>query len=204
MLMAYGIPPIHYERPVWVHDLSIPSTPETESHAWWIGRWDEVRPHTYTTSIFTSDRNVHVGLDLGAPAGTVVRAAFDGRIHSLGSNDAPGDYGPTIITEHHVEGHRFWLLHGHLTRTSLEMWSVGDRVVQSEPLGALGDEEVNGGYPPHLHLQVSLIEPETHDLPGVVTEEDRVEARRHFPDPRCYIGQVYDDGDQGGFRHRFR
>ena len=77
----------------------------------------------------------------------------------------------------------------------------------SGPIRTTGCSRRRGGqwgYPPHLHLQVSLIEPETHDLPGVVTEKDRVEARRHFPDPRRYIGQVYDDGDQGGFRHRFR
>ena len=204
MLMGYGIPPIHYERPVWVHDLSIPSTPETESHAWWIGRWDEVRPHTYTTSIFTSDRNVHVGLDLGAPAGTVVRAKFrwqdpfarierrTGRLRTDHHHGAPCRR-PSILVAP-------WALDQDVARDVVRRGSSG-------PIRTTGCSRRRGGqwgYPPHLHLQVSLIEPETHDLPGVVTEKDRVEARRHFPDPRRYIGQVYDDGDQGGFRHRFR
>lgn len=50
--------------------------------AYSVGRWDEVRPNMYTTEHFDNTeygidgydglRNVHMGLDLGAPAGSPV------------------------------------------------------------------------------------------------------------------------------------
>ena len=41
-------------------------------------------------------------------------------------------------------------------------------VKKSEIIAHFGDEEENGGWEPHLHFQLSIVKPETHDLPGVV------------------------------------
>uniref|UniRef100_A0A0C3SWS6 Peptidase M23 domain-containing protein n=1 Tax=Guillardia theta (strain CCMP2712) TaxID=905079 RepID=A0A0C3SWS6_GUITC len=43
---------------------------------------------------------------------------------------------------------------------------------------------MNGGWPPHLHFQLSLQQPTTHDMPGVVAKKDHDEALRLFPDPQ--------------------
>jgi hypothetical protein len=55
----------------------------------------------------------------------------------------------------------------------------------------MGHENENGGWPPHVHIQLSLTEPEKADLPGVVTPENRNKALLNFPDPRNILGMVY-------------
>jgi len=44
---------------------------------------------------------------------------------------------------------------------------------------------------PHVHFQLSLYPPETHDMPGVVTPKDRAEALLKYPDPRLVLGELY-------------
>ena len=63
-----------------------------------IGRYNEFRPGMYETEIFGGVRNIHVGIDIGAPVGTSVHAFGEGKIHSFGINPEEGSYGPTIIT----------------------------------------------------------------------------------------------------------
>ena len=46
---------------------------------------------------------------------------------------------------------------------------VGQVVERGERIGAFGAEHENGGWAPHVHFQVSLIPPATHDMPGVVS-----------------------------------
>ena len=45
----------------------------------------------------------------------------------------------------------------------------------------MGEEHENGGWPPHVHVQMSLHEPEDGDLPGVVKGEDREDALALYP-----------------------
>ena len=45
-----------------------------------------------------------------------------------------------------------------------------------------------------MHFQLSLEEPETHDMPGVVTTSQHAEALKTYPDPRMAVGLLY-DGD---------
>ena len=67
-----------------------------------IGRYDEVRPGMYTTPLFAGERDLHVGIDIGAPAGTEIHSFFEGTIHSFGVNEEDGSYGPTIIVEYQL------------------------------------------------------------------------------------------------------
>ena len=67
-----------------------------------IGRYNEYRPGMYETEIFGGVRNIHVGIDIGAPVDTPVYAFGEGKIHSFGMNSEAGSYGPTIITEHDI------------------------------------------------------------------------------------------------------
>jgi len=155
-----------------------------------IGRYDEVRC-IYTQALFGGVRNIHVGIDLGAPAGTPVHAFTDCLIHKMGINGEPGDYGPTIVTEQLVNGERIWSLFGHLSAKSLTGRSVGQKIQRGEVLGWIGDETENGGWPPHVHFQLSRVKPDTHDMPGVVTAQGRDAAVRDYPDPRCVLGAIY-------------
>ena len=136
-------------------------------------------------------RDVHVGIDLAAPAGEPVHAFYAGTIFRLGDNALPYDYGPTIITRHTWLDQTVYALHGHLSRESLERWSPGEAFAAGAVLSHVGTREVNGGWNPHLHFQLRLLEPETHDLPGAVSVADRSWALRAFPDPRLVLGPLY-------------
>ena len=168
-----------------------------------IGRYDEHRPGMYTTELFSGERDLHVGLDIGAPVGTEVFAFADGIVFSKGINPEAGSYGPTIITEHNLSiptavgatefgaAQKFWVLHGHLSTESLEMVELGEAITKGQNIAKIGNETENGGWPPHIHIQLSLIEPIGNDLPGVVKLSDRDEALKIYPDPRLIIGQIY-------------
>jgi murein DD-endopeptidase MepM/ murein hydrolase activator NlpD len=86
---------------------------------WYVGRYDEVRRNMYTTEMFENAtkaidgyagiRDVHIGLDIGGPAGTPVFAPAEGVIQSFGYNPEAGDYGHVIVTEHDIGGVRCWM-----------------------------------------------------------------------------------------------
>ena len=156
-----------------------------------IGKYDEVRPEMYVTPIFKGIRNIHVGIDINGPIGTPCMAFTDGVISHLGYNPEPGDYGNVIILQHNISGMDIWALYGHLSSESIEGKAVGQKVGRGETIAWFGPENQNGGWEPHLHFQLSLIEPRTHDLPGVVSSEDRIQALRAYPDPRIILGPLY-------------
>jgi len=160
---------------------------------WVIGRYDEPRPAMYTQALFSSARNLHVGVDLGGPVGTAVHAFVGGRILHRGYNAADGDYGHVIVTEHpgFLDGAPLFALHGHLSAASVARWSPGDVFARGDVLGWLGAHHENGGWPPHVHFQLAIDRPETHDLPGAVDPSEREDALRRYPDPRSVLGPLY-------------
>jgi peptidoglycan LD-endopeptidase LytH len=118
-------------------------------------------------------------------------AFMDGKIHNFGYNPKAGDYGNVVITEHKIAGKKFWALYGHLDSESIRGKIQGQFFEKGEILGHFGSEEENGGWEPHLHFQLSLVKPETHDLPGVVSKEERKSALEKYPDPRLVLGPIY-------------
>lgn len=87
---------------------------------------------------------------------------------------------------------RCWILWRHLDAASVAYKRVGQKVERGERLGAFGAEHENGGWAPHVHFQVSRVSPATHDMPGVVSGENRNKARLEYPDPRLVAGMLYD------------
>jgi peptidoglycan LD-endopeptidase LytH len=84
-----------------------------------------------------------------------------------------------------------WVLHGHLSSESLEGLQIGQEVRGGKLLARIGNKSENGGWEPHLHIQISLIEPKTFDLEGVVARENRQQALQQYPDPRLILGELY-------------
>ena len=123
--------------------------------------------------------------------GTPCMAFMDGEISHFGYNPAAGDYCNVVITNHWISGTKVWALYGHLDAASIEDKKIGQRVVAGEVVAWFGSYEENGGWEPHLHFQLSLIEPETHDMPGVVAPGDRDQALKDYPDPRNVLGPIY-------------
>ena len=71
---------------------------------------------------------------------------------------------------------KFWVLHGHLSTESLDNLQVGDEITKGQKIAAIGNENENGGWPPHIHIQISIEQPINNDLPGVVKLSDREQA----------------------------
>lgn len=160
-----------------------------------IGRYDEPRllyvaPAFATGNGVTDEhRTIHIGLDLFAEAGTPVYAPIRGTIHAFADNASPQDYGPVIILKHETDdGTEFFTLYGHLSRESLATASSGRVVEAGEPFAALGAADVNGGWTPHLHLQIitDLLDLGT-DFPGVARPSQRGAWVALCPDPNLLV-----------------
>ncbi|GAB3819446.1 hypothetical protein GCM10028895_17900 [Pontibacter rugosus] len=99
-------------------------------------------------------RNLHLGVDVWLDDGVAVFTPIDAIVHSFQDNNNFGDYGPTIILQHELEGITFYTLYGHLSRTSLEGLTVGKHFSKGQKIAEVGPYPENGDWPPHLHFQV--------------------------------------------------
>jgi len=157
-----------------------------------IGKYNEKRVGMYEQEIFQANRrNIHMGIDIAAPLGTPVASFDDGDIFLFGTNSAPGDYGPTLILRYELDRKPIFALYGHLSTESLKNKKAGQKISKGERIAWIGSKEENGGWNPHLHFQLSWMEPTTFDMPGVVSELDRVRALEIYPDPRMVLGPLY-------------
>jgi peptidoglycan LD-endopeptidase LytH len=138
----------------------------------------------------TSDepRRLHLGVDIWAKAGTPVYVPVPGKVHSFNDNNNFGDYGPTIILEHDLDGLKLYSLYGHLNRKSLEGLSVGMPVSINQPLAIFGDTIENGNWPPHLHFQLMFdMEGKQGDYPGVCRYSEKEKYLQNIPDPQLIL-----------------
>lgn len=158
---------------------------------WLVGGYLENRKGMYTSELFDNTRYIHLGIDIWAAAGTPVYAVRDGRILGVKDNANELDYGPTLITEHEVNGVSLWCLYGHLSRGSTANYTEGQPIKRGDKLALLGSTAENGGWLPHLHFQVSLEKPRDIDMPGVCAPSDIDQARLTYPDPRLLLGPLY-------------
>jgi peptidoglycan LD-endopeptidase LytH len=133
-------------------------------------------------------RRHHLGVDIWAKAGTSIYSPLAGKVHSFKDNNNLGDYGPTIILEHNVDGLQLHSLYGHLSRKSLEGLAVGQAIAAGEAIGDLGDLGENGHWPPHLHFQLIFdIEGKEGDYPGVCSLDEKEKYRKNIPDPQLIL-----------------
>ncbi|SOD93262.1 peptidoglycan DD-metalloendopeptidase family protein [Spirosoma fluviale] len=131
-------------------------------------------------------REIHLGIDFWAEAGTPVFAPMDGIVHSFQDNNNFGDYGPTIILEHtaNAAGKPRYSLYGHLTRSSLADLYKGKAFKAGEKLGEIGPYPENGDWPPHLHFQLMTdMLGLKGDFPGVCSVADRAKFLSICPNP---------------------
>lgn len=100
-------------------------------------------------------RTRHLGIDIFAPPGTALYAPLTGVVESVAYNADPLDYGHTLILRHETpEGLPFFTLYGHLAGTLPDLLHAGDTVAAGQVIGHIGDWHENGGWAPHLHLQM--------------------------------------------------
>jgi 4-aminobutyrate aminotransferase-like enzyme len=166
-----------------------------------VGRYNEARPF-YTSDQFKMPgndgpawRTVHIGLDVFMQPGAAVFAPLAGIVHSFQNNNAPLDYGPTIILQHTVDDGEttFFTLYGHLSADSLDNLYEGMPVKQGARIGRIGDASINGGWPPHLHFQIitDLLD-RRGEFPGVALPGQREVWLSLSPDPNL-IARIPDE-----------
>jgi 4-aminobutyrate aminotransferase-like enzyme/Ser/Thr protein kinase RdoA (MazF antagonist) len=157
-----------------------------------VGRYGEPRL-LYTTPLFAGTggerRTVHLGVDLFVPSGTPIRAPLDGTVRACADNRAALDYGPVILLEHKTDqGDRFFTLYGHLTRESIARLRPGDPITAGAEFAHVGSPDVNGGWPPHVHIQIiaDLLGLDC-DFPGVCRPSEREIWEAISPDPEALL-----------------
>ena len=147
-----------------------------------IGRYDEERS-IYTAPEFeTPDgrwRTRHMAVDVFAPAGTPVYAPLDGVVERRENRDQLGDYGGLLVLRHGDRSGRCTAI------STRRRWPPArcERATRSPGSAA---PEVNGGWEPHLHLQ--LFTDLVGDLPGVALPEEADVWRSVCPDPNLLLG----------------
>ena len=135
------------------------------------------------------ERNIHLGLDLWIESDTPIFSPLHGIVHSFKNNTNHGDYGPTLILQHHFEAFQFYTLYGHLSLASINNLEVGVEVKQGQQIATLGTAEVNGDYPPHLHFQIIRdIQDYKGDYPGVSNLLDLEFYKVNCPDQNLLLG----------------
>ncbi|MCC2650903.1 MAG: aminotransferase class III-fold pyridoxal phosphate-dependent enzyme [Microvirga sp.] len=160
-----------------------------------LGPWGERRV-IYTAPFFESvlaagkRRNVHLGLDIFAPAGTEMFTPLAATVVAATINPEPQDYGGLILLEHEPEpGLRFWTLWGHLDHASIRERRVGERLDAGSFVARLGDYAENGGWVPHVHLQLTTVPYEDVSIIPGVGEETFVSVWEDlYPRPYDFAG----------------
>jgi murein DD-endopeptidase MepM/ murein hydrolase activator NlpD len=185
-------------------DLDAATIANTARFSQWINEKLEANGCKYGVGGYMENRNIyahsplfnegeiprrhHLGVDIWAKAGTIIYSPLKGKVHSFKDNDNLGDYGPTIILAHNLDGLVLHTLYGHLSRKSLEGLSVGQEIEPGRRIGELGDTGENGHWPPHLHFQLIFdIEGKYGDYPGVCSLGEKEKYRKNIPDPQLLL-----------------
>ena len=158
-----------------------------------IGGYGEPRPiyggGEFGDGVTHNRRTRHLGIDVTAPAGQAISAPVDGTILMHGNADTPFDYGGWLILEHQAAGHVFWTLYGHLDPASLSELQPCDRIHAGQIIGHIGAETVNGGWWPHVHVQLLLQLPTGVGTPDGACDPDWFDmASILCPNPAMILG----------------
>lgn len=157
-----------------------------------VGGYLENRNLYTRSAIFDNEhdsRTIHLGIDLWIVAGTTIFTPYEGEVFSVRNNAGTGDYGPTIILKHQLEGVEFYSLYGHLSLDSIENVKQGDFFATGTPLCTLGNYPENGEWAPHLHFQLitNLDDFNDGDYPAVCTQADKAKFAKYCPNPNLML-----------------
>ncbi|WP_042777072.1 aminotransferase class III-fold pyridoxal phosphate-dependent enzyme [Sinorhizobium fredii] len=173
-----------------------------------IGPWGEART-VYSGEMFVSRliddarRTRHLGLDLFMAAGTKVYTPLAATVVSVVVEKEPLGYGCLIALRHEPDGcPPFLTLWGHLAHEAVGRLQAGDRLEAGALVGEMGTAEENGGWAPHLHLQISTdTSLSATEILGVGEERYLDVWAELFPDPRLFAGLAEEFFNRDGRSH---
>ena len=119
-------------------------------------------------------RTVHLGVDVFAPAGTRVHAPIDGSVYAVENRTTHLDYGGMVVLMHEThDGDTFYSLYGHLDPAASKHLQPGTLLKAGDVFAELGDQTNNGGWAPHLHMQLAVtVDGLGNDWPGVADPDE--------------------------------
>ena len=92
-----------------------------------------------------------------APATTPICAPLDSEVCVVKNLPTHLDYGGMVILQHAIpSGEHFYSLYGHLNPDVCNTLQVGQKIAAGQIFSTLGTTEQNGGWAPHLHLQLAM------------------------------------------------
>lgn len=161
----------------------------------WLGYYNEPRL-IYTDKAFRKSsaphsdrRTVHLGVDVFAPAGTELQMPLDGEVCVVENRTGHLDYGGMVVFKHTTpEADNFYSLHGHLDPAVCQKLKQGQQLKAGQVYARLGAAEHNGGWEPHLHLQLAMsIAGLGLDWPGVADPDDVIFWNALCPNPATLL-----------------
>lgn len=160
-----------------------------------IGRYLENR-QVYAGDAFVTDeseerRTLHLGIDVFLPAGTPILAPLEGVVADVAWRPEACDWGGVVVVKHETDRSTpFWTLYGHLDRASTDDLTPGVVLSRGDGIGQVGERDENGGWSPHLHLQLftSRLDARETAAPGVAAESERDVWASVSPDPNLVLG----------------
>ncbi|WP_191603271.1 aminotransferase class III-fold pyridoxal phosphate-dependent enzyme [Marinomonas algicola] len=167
----------------------------TQKDGIWLGYYNEPRL-IYTEETFrkgpykaSNRRTVHLGIDVFAPAETLVYTPLDAHIVCCVNRDDYLDYGGMVILSHiSDEGDCFYTLYGHLDPASISDLQPGQPLPSGTPFAKLGFSDNNGGWHPHLHFQLAItLDGIGHDWQGVADPDELTMWNEVFPNPASLL-----------------
>jgi peptidoglycan LD-endopeptidase LytH len=159
-----------------------------------VGGYSEIRNAYSKSDLFDTakePRRLHIGVDIFGVVGTPVYLPFEGVVHSYGNNSSFGDYGPTLIMQHQLEGINFYTLYGHLSLSDFETWQTWqpNKIMETGSLlGHFGNYNENVGWAAHLHFQIiKNLGGKKGDYFGVCAESEAAFYLNNCPNPEIML-----------------
>jgi murein DD-endopeptidase MepM/ murein hydrolase activator NlpD len=128
------------------------------------------------TSTFSTSRmhpilgysRAHKGVDYGAPTGTPVRAAADGKIVAMGFDSG---YGNKVMIKHN---NKYSTAYAHLSRFN-SAFKVGSSVRQGQTIGLVGTTGMSTG--PHLHYEILVNNEQVNPLSVQMASSEGIQKK---------------------------
>ncbi len=133
-------------------------------------------------------RTIHLGIDVFCKKNTKVFCPYHGEVVLVDNCQERLDYGGFIVLKHFTNNKScFYSLFGHLDPKSIEL-KIGQKVKKGKKLGKIGNFKVNGGWEPHLHIQLSLGLGQGKNWPGVCNAKEYKFWEKYCPNPAPFLG----------------
>ena len=106
--------------------------------------------YRFRNTTYVNGQGLHFGVDIAAPCGTPILAIGDGTVYSV---DSWHGAAPHNLMINHDNGYASF--YGHLlVRSHLRK---GEKVVQGQVVGQVGDPDLTCASRPHIHLEIRSI-----------------------------------------------